>query len=1069
MAESEALSRTLADTVTLSRELREEGQIDGQVKLYNVDDENEFESDAGLFFDRTLMTQGLREALSILRDSLTGEDPRGTHILYGPYGSGKSHQMVALYHCFDDSTAAGTWAGDSIEGFEDALPESATPITVAMQNEQYEYLWEPFFEALEYDPGTYESGGYPDMQTIQDAVGDETVAFFVDELEDWFDTLQGDRKSANKAFLQSLLESTALSDLELYTIVSVLREGSEVHDILNREQAVEVNMNNQVDKREVLRHRLIDSINESAAREIVNGYFDAYDQSDHVDLPDDLLSEMHDLYPFHPVLLDALETRYYADEGNQNTRGMIYLFSKVLLEMRDKTDLITHGDIDAIEFEDELAKLNYERLNAATGDIKSRIDQDEVPHGRRILNTILLYSLKPSEGEGANPSEIVMGAYQTGDLVSDVVLNLERLHGVAWHLHKLNGKYAIRDRQNPNALIRNAATDVSETSAKAEVADYITDIFGSNAFPVGFRTDDIQNIPDDREVKVVVKDDQWTQEEVKKVITNDSRGREWRNTLVFVQPSGDKAIESGTRYIDKARYIEGARQVLADESLDEEIRDSIQGMKEQEENELREELQLLYGEVLDGDDLLNEFDLAAPMDLDVFVLDGAELDASNITDSAAADPFDLQSHVWPIVEDLLDRKGEIAIEDVYEQFLRDPELPIPGSANDVLNATVEALSDKPVLARDSSGFRDDLSGSSLDTVLVHQDKVDLWGVDDVEQELRQRFGSGTTAIDIGDFELDLLEDGNVWIDGDSHDVVMRAIGRLSNKEDQYIVVRGNEILDKPQSDATLRDVGGATTVGASYIADRIEEAIDQEGYANLDTIIGEIRADETVLLPPDETETAAREAVNDYLVDDYVLEAGGRYLGSLGDRDPTAVKLVPTVSDRIGDQILDYIDDLDEGDQFTVSKIADRFDSSVTEDMVKTYLLQNLGREEDPAYVVGPTGSDDASDWVPGYPFRKPDTGPGGWRFEFNGDDVSAMRSEWRKKHKEGEVEYGDVTFMLPDREGIPSALQGTADVERSQVSLTLRSGQDYTKVQDLFEHMPDEASSLKIEISFQN
>jgi len=194
----------------------------------------------------------------------------------------------------------------------------------------------------------------------------------VDELEDWFDTLQGDRKSANKAFLQSLLESTALSDLELYTIVSVLREGSEVHDILNREQAVEVNMNNQVDKREVLRHRLIDSVNEGAAREIVNGYFDAYDQADgHVDLPDDLLSEMHDLYPFHPVLLDALETRYYADEGNQNTRGMIYLFSKVLLQMQDQTDLITHGDIDAIEFEDELAKINYERLNAATGDIKA--------------------------------------------------------------------------------------------------------------------------------------------------------------------------------------------------------------------------------------------------------------------------------------------------------------------------------------------------------------------------------------------------------------------------------------------------------------------------------------------------------------------------------------------------------------------------------------------------------------------------------------------------------------------------------------------------------------------------
>jgi hypothetical protein len=57
---------------------------------------------------------------------------------------------------------------------------------------------------------------------------------------------------------------------------------------------------------------------------------------------------------------------------------------------------------------------------------------------------------------------------------------------------------------------------------------------------------------------------------------------------------------------------------------------------------------------------------------------------------------------------------------------------------------------------------------------------------------------------------------------------------------------------------------------------------------------------------------------------------------------------------------------------------------------------------------------------------------------------------------------------MLPDREGIPSALQGTADVERAQISLTLQSEQDYTKVQDMFERMPDEATSIKVEISFQ-
>jgi len=151
-----------------------------------------------------------------------------------------------------------------------------------------------------------------------------------------------------------------------------------------------------------------------------------------------------------------------------------------------------------------------------------------------------------------------------------------------------------------------------------------------------------------------------------------------------------------------------------------------------------------------------------------------------------------------------------------------------------------------------------------------------------------------------------------------------------------------------------------------------------------------------------------------------------------------------------------------------VSKIADRFDDTVTEDMVQTFLLQNLGRDDDPVYVVGPTGSESASDWVPGYPFRVPDVGSETWRFEYNGDDVAAMRKKWRDDHQTGTVDYGDVTFMLPDKEGVPGSLQGTADVERTQVSLTLRSEQEYTKVQDLFERLPDEASSLKIEISFQ-
>jgi len=1087
MARTESLSRTIADTVTISRELREEGEIDGQVKLYNVDEDDEFEADASTFFDRTLMTQGLREGFVDLRDTLRGDANYGTHILYGPYGSGKSHQMVAMYHCFADPEAAGNFGDHHVDGFGDALPaeENSEAVTVSLQQRQPDYLWEPFFDILGYEPSDSDLDPYPDMETIQEAVDGRTVAYLMDELEDWFEPLSGDRKKRNRGFLQALLETADLDDSDVFAIVSVLRKGSEVHNILDRENASEVNMSSKVSKQEVIRHRLIDDIDEEAVSEIVTGYVDAYADNDHVpdsDIPSDLAQKMRDTYPFHPVLLNALETRYYADEGNQNTRGMIYLFSKILTTAADpeadpddeeatrlieETDLVTHGDIDAVLFDDELTRINIDRPGVCVDDIRNRVDPDKIPYGRRILNTILLYSLKPDEGEGAGKAEIVMGTYQTDDLVSDIVLNLEQLYGVAWYLHKLNGKYAIRDRQNPNALIQNKADDVDEKVALGQIADTVEQVFGKKAYPVGFTDGDLKQVPDSRDVKVVVKADEWTQGDVETVIKNadGSPGREWRNTLVFVQPSGDKTIESGTGFIEKARYIEGAERVLDDESLDDEIRASVRRQREDEQRELRDRVELAYGEILDGDDLLTEFDFAAEMDLDVFVSGGEPLNAGDIANSVAAEGLDLQQHVWGIVEDLLDRRGEASIEDVYEQFLRQPTYPIPGSPRDVAKATGKALADKPVITHGSNGFSESLlEEPSQDTMLLHEGDVQRWTAEDVEQELRQRFGSGTKAVDIGNFELELLEDTEIWLEGDGHDTVMTAAGRLA-QDGQYVLYSGTEIVTKAQSDATIRDISEAERIGTPEVRERISEALEDSGRANTHRILEDIRRDETVYLPGDETERAFREAVTDFLVDDYLVDVNREYDESLGDRDPTDVTLVPSVPDDVGEEILEYIEGLDGGDEFTVGSVAERFDGAVLEDAVQTFLLQRLGREAEPEYVIATDGSGDPTRWSPGYQFRIPS---GGWRFVFNGDDVAELRRKWRRDEDSGEVTYGEVRFKLDNRTGIPGPLQGSAKIKETMTKLTLESGEDFTKVRDLFERMPDEASSISVEINFE-
>jgi hypothetical protein len=80
-----------------------------------------------------------------------------------------------MYHCFNSPDVVESWANGRVEGLDGVLPRDALPVVVSLQKEQYDYLWEPLFESLEYEPDDAdydEEGGYPTIDVIEDAVGD---------------------------------------------------------------------------------------------------------------------------------------------------------------------------------------------------------------------------------------------------------------------------------------------------------------------------------------------------------------------------------------------------------------------------------------------------------------------------------------------------------------------------------------------------------------------------------------------------------------------------------------------------------------------------------------------------------------------------------------------------------------------------------------------------------------------------------------------------------------------------------------------------------------------------------
>lgn len=1078
MSAQGTLETTIDDVLTLSPELIEgDSLIKGQIRLYDVDSgADTLESNAERFFNRTLLTGGLEDSLKRLRDTRRGEDNNRLHEMYGPYGTGKSHQMVALYHCFNSPDMVGDWADGRIDGLGEALPDDALPVVVSLQKEQYEYLWEPLFEQLDYEPDTEEyneEGGYPTIDVIQDAVGNRTVAFFMDELEDWFGSLSGRRKDANRGFLQALFETTSRPNTELFAFVSVLREGSDVHDILSREpERVQVNMSNQVDIRDVLRHRLVDSIHDrSAMRTLVDQYIEAYADTDYVDLPDGLREEMYDTYPFHPILIDSLKTRYFAETESGATRGMLYLFAKVLVDQYQDTDLITHGVVDAVEYNDELTRINVEhsRPDRCYDDIQERIADAGITYGRPILSTVLIYSLTPGLAEGATTSDIVIGTYHAGDRINDIIVDLERLQGEAYHLWRSDDRYVIREDENPRSLVKNAARDVDDEDAIELVSDTVEALFGSGAHAVGFNVNgELENVTDNQNIKTVVKNGPWGADSVGEIIKNQPAGRQWRNTLVFVQPKNGKTISPTSqqeKFLGKAREVIGAEIRKEDENLAEEIREEIEKLYGEYEHDLLERLESAYGEIIDGDDLLNEFNYAAEMSLENFVATEPVLNASNIAGAVEADPFDLQRDVWDIVSDRLDSRSETTIDDIYEQFLMDPTYPIPGSVQAVVNAVEDGLGDKPILAHDGNGFKDELRDLNQDTILVLENDVEKWSTEEVESELRSRFGAGKKEADLEPFELDLRKRTDVWVhDQNPEDAVKMAAGRLMN-EDHYVLISASEILDKVRSDATLRDVSDAGTIGPSEVRDRIEETIDAAGEADTSQVLTTVRNDVEVYLPQADTESAFSSAVSTLLSEGYKLKTGGDYVSTLGDRNPSSVIVAPMVPDDIGERILNHIGDLDEEATFQVQPIQSECAAGQSEAAVKHFLLANLGKEE-PHYVVGATGSEDLTDWFPGAGFRIPPKE--GWTFEYQGDSPSEMRQEWNESHESGSVSYGSLSFNTEGEGAAPGRLQGVAAFQQAHTDLQLELGQSHEIVADILQNIPESAMNIDATIQFE-
>jgi hypothetical protein len=344
------------------------------------------------FFESTFFTDTMRELVTDVFSSLEGSAGDRVVQLRTPFGGGKTHTLLALYHLATGrkETAASPELHD--------VPDPG-PVRVAILSGEYldpqrgrevegrtlSTLW----GELAYQLGgkqAYEEmlvdgdeGGPPGGEQLGRLLGEEPTLILLDEVLIYIAKGKGVKRLDTTVekqamlFLQNLTEAVnqRKHSAMVYSLQASVGEAVGEEDLLGRLEKIA----GRIDRRrepvtgdEVLRvvqRRLFADLgDESVPREVANAYADQLrghleavaetdgDREDAAARADDLERRILESYPFHPELIDLMNHRWGSLPMYQRTRGALQFLATVVHALwaargdREVQALIGPGDVD---------------------------------------------------------------------------------------------------------------------------------------------------------------------------------------------------------------------------------------------------------------------------------------------------------------------------------------------------------------------------------------------------------------------------------------------------------------------------------------------------------------------------------------------------------------------------------------------------------------------------------------------------------------------------------------------------------------------------------------------------
>lgn len=329
------------------------------------------------FFDRTYVTDGMRELIRRVVQALNGKESQNRVIsLQTGFGGGKTHSLISLYHVvkdsrtFKDLAAARTILDpEDMPQFDNARVAVFTQNTVSVvDGHQVEdgiithTLWGELAWQLGGKEG-YERVKNADEQMIAPTANDikpviegaSPALILIDELADYCNKASGKVVGGGtlftqtNSFIQTLTEvvSSIPKTVLICTLPASAREvaSSEIgQEILSSLETRVVRVGSSVkpvddeEIYEVVRRRLFDRMtDETVIEKVARKYKEMYhNRRDSLPSEADRVAyaeRIKKAYPFHPELIDLFRVRWGSDSRFQRTRGVLRLLASIVKDL----------------------------------------------------------------------------------------------------------------------------------------------------------------------------------------------------------------------------------------------------------------------------------------------------------------------------------------------------------------------------------------------------------------------------------------------------------------------------------------------------------------------------------------------------------------------------------------------------------------------------------------------------------------------------------------------------------------------------------------------------------------